>query len=415
MNTTTQLPEPWTSPLQDIDYSSSLLFKHDVWRPYFERLRKQSPVHYQENSAFGPFWSITRFDDIVEIERNWQVFSSSPTIAIGEFKLEEGAEDIPTFIAMDPPRHDVQRKAVQPVVAPKNLVEMETLIRSRVGEMLDALPVGETFDWVERVSINLTTQMLAILFEFPFEDRNKLTYWSDMTTGSPEIAGGDADQAERTAALHECLQTFTRIWHERTGTEGGMDLIRLLQRDPNTADLVSSPLEYLGTLLLLIVGGNDTTRNSITGGVVALNKHPGEYEKLRADSSLIPSMVSEIVRWQTPLSHMRRTATQDYVFQGQQIKRGDKVVLWYVSGNRDESVIARADDFIIDRSNPRHHLAFGFGIHRCMGNRLAEMQLRVLWEEIMRRFSFVEAVGEPGRVQSNFVHGYTSLPVRLHR
>lgn len=415
MNQIAQLPDPWSTAFQAIDYSNPRLFEQDAWRPYFERLRKQSPVHYQQQSPFGPFWSITRFEDIVEVERNWQVFSSHPTIAIGEFKMEEGAEDIPTFIAMDPPRHDLQRKAVQPVVAPKNLAEMETLIRQRVGELLDALPVGEMFDWVERVSINLTTQMLATLFDFPFDQRNKLPYWSDMTTGSPEIAGGDVDQAERTAELQECLQTFIQIWREREGSEGGMDLIRLLQRDPNTAGLIDSPLEYLGTLLLLIVGGNDTTRNSITGGVVALNKFPAEYEKLRADTSLIPSMVSEIIRWQTPLSHMRRTATEDYEFRGQQIHEGDKVVLWYISGNRDETMIERADEFVIDRKNPRHHLAFGFGIHRCMGNRLAEMQLRVLWEEIMQRFSFVEAVGEPTRVLSNFVHGYTALPVKLHR
>ena len=415
MNETSKLPDPWTTPFQQIDYSEPRLFQQDAWRPYFERLRKESPVHYQQRSPFGPFWSITRFEDIVEVEKNWQVFSSSPTIAIGEFKMEEGTDDIPTFIAMDPPRHDVQRKAVQPAVAPKNLAEMEHLIRRRVGEMLDELPVGETFDWVEKVSINLTTQMLATLFDFPFEQRDKLPYWSDMTTGTPEIAGGDADQTERTAALQECLATFTRIWHEREGTEGGMDLIRLLQRDPDTSDLVHCPLEFLGTLLLLIVGGNDTTRNSITGGVVALNKYPREYEKLRSQSNLIPSMVSEIIRWQTPLSHMRRTATRDYEFRGQQIREGDKVVLWYISGNRDDSIIDRADEFVIDRANPRHHLAFGFGIHRCMGNRLAEMQLRVLWEEIMQRFSFVESVGEPARVRSNFVHGYTSLPVKLHR
>ncbi|MEM1156142.1 MAG: cytochrome P450 [Pseudomonadota bacterium] len=415
MSQSTTLPDPWASPLQDIDFSNPDLFQQDAWRPYFQRLRQQSPVHYQEHSPFGPFWSITRFEDIVEIERNWEVFSSSPTIAIGEFKLEEGVDDIPTFIAMDPPRHTEQRKAVQPVVASDNLVDMENAIRGRVIEMLDALPVGETFDWVEHVSINLTTQMLALLFDFPFEDRHKLAYWSDMTTAAPETAGGDADAGERTAALQDCLQTFTRIWQQREGTDGGVDLIRLLQRDPNTAGLVNSPMEYLGTLLLLIVGGNDTTRNSISGGVVALNQYPQQYDKLRADTSLIPAMVSEIIRWQTPLSYMRRTAKQDCVFREQAIKRGDKVVLWYISANRDESVIERADEFVIDRRNPRQHLSFGIGIHRCMGSRLAEMQLRLLWEEIMKRFTFVELVGEPERVQSNFVHGYSSLPVRLHR
>ncbi len=411
MNQAAALPDPDRVSLDAIDISDTRLYQQDAWRPFFARLRREDPVHYQAQSPFGPFWSITRFDDIVAVETNFKDFSSEPTIVIGDL-----ADDIPfeMFIAMDPPRHDEQRRAVQSVVAPKNLAEMEGLIRSRVVEILDNLPVGETFDWVESVAINLTTQMLATLFDFPFEERSKLTYWSDIAAGSPEIAGGDVSHEERLAGLTECLETFTRIWHERRGREESFDLISLLQRDPSTADLPERPMEFLGNLCLLIVGGNDTTRNSITGGVLALNQHPGEYDKLRANPGLIPSMVSEVIRWQTPLMHMRRTATRDLEFQGRQIRQGDKVVMWYLSGNRDESAIERPEEFIIDRPNPRHHISFGFGIHRCMGNRLAEMQLRVLWEEIMQRFDRVEVVGEPERIKSNFVRGYSSLPVRVH-
>jgi cytochrome P450 len=177
--------------------------------------------------------------------------------------------------------------------------------------------------------------------------------------------------------------------------------------------MVDNPIEYLGNLMLLIVGGNDTTRNSITGGLLALNQNPHEYEKLRQNPGLITNMVSEIIRWQTPLAHMRRTALEDIDFKGHKIKKGDRVVMWYVSGNRDEEVIERADEFIIDRERSRHHVSFGFGIHRCMGNRVAEMQLRILWEEIMKRFPRIDVVGEPERVSSNFVLGYTSLPVRI--
>jgi cytochrome P450 len=256
--------------------------------------------------------------------------------------------------------------------------------------------------------------MLATLFDFPFEQRHKLTYWSDIAVGSPEMAGGNVGNEERRAGLEECLGAFTRLWHERKGRAGGFDLISLLQRDPNTCDMVERPNEYLGNLLLLIVGGNDTTRNSISGGVLALNQNPAEYDKLRANPGLIPSMVSEIIRWQTPLAHMRRTATRDIEFRGKRISKGDKVVMWYLSGNRDETAIDHADQFIIDRDNPRHHISFGFGVHRCMGNRLAEMQLRILWEEIMERFHKVEVMGEPERVRSNFVRGYRKLPVRLH-
>lgn len=411
MNMAQQLPDALTTPLDQIDVSDARLYEQDAWRPYFERLRKEDPVHYQANSPFGPFWSVTRFEDILAVDSNHEVFSSEPTIVIGDL-----TDDLPVemFIAMDPPKHDVQRRAVQSVVAPRNLADMEELIRSRVVEILDNLPLGETFDWVELVSKNLTTQMLATLFDFPFEQRHKLTYWSDIAADSPEISGGEADPEERFEALNECLQTFTRLWHERAGSQDGFDLISLLQRDPNTADMVERPMEFLGNILLLIVGGNDTTRNSATGGVLALNQNPAEYDKLRANPALIPGMVSEIIRWQTPLVHMRRTATRDVEFKGKQIKKGDKVVMWYLSGNHDDTAIENANDFIIDRANPRHHVSFGFGVHRCMGNRLAEMQLRILWEEIMQRFSFVEVMAEPQRIRSNFVRGYKTLPVRLH-
>ena len=399
-------------PLAAIDVSDATLYQQDTWRPYFERLRAEDPVHWSENDTFGGFWSVTRFQDITAVDGNHEAFSSVPAITIGDY-----GDDLPVtqFIAMDPPIHDVQRAAVQGVVAPKNLSGLESLIRQRVGNILDELPVGETFNWVEKVSINLTTQMLATIFDFPFEDRHKLPYWSDMATSLPEIAGSDGDGDERTAALQDCLSYFTALWHQRKhNSPDTMDLVSLLATNPHTRDMIEDPMEYLGNLLLLIIGGNDTTRNSITGGVLALNQNPAEYAKLKTNPSLIPSMVSEIIRWQTPLMHMRRIATRDIELGGKMIRKGEKVVMWYLSGNHDETAIERPDEFIIDRTNPRYHLSFGFGVHRCMGNRLGEMQLRILWEEILQRFSHVEVVGDPERVLSNFVRGYSSLPVLLH-
>ena len=399
-------------PLAASDVSDATLYQQDTWRPYFARLRAEDPVHWSENDAFGGFWSVTRFQDITAVDGNHEAFSSEPAITIGDY-----GDDLPVtqFIAMDPPIHDVQRAAVQGVVAPKNLSDLENLIRQRVGSILGELPVGETFNWVEKVSINLTTQMLATIFDFPFEDRHKLPYWSDMATSLPEIAGSDGDVDERTAALQDCLAYFTALWHQRKhNSPDTMDLISLLATNPNTRNMIEDPLEYLGNLVLLIVGGNATTRNSITGGVLALNQNPDEYAKLKANPELIPSMVSEVIRWQTPLMHMRRVATRDVELGGKMIRKGEKVVMWYLSGNHDDTAIDQPDQFIIDRPNPRYHLSFGFGIHRCMGNRLGEMQLRILWEEILRRFSHVEVVGEPERVLSNFVRGYSSLPVLLH-
>jgi cytochrome P450 len=404
------VPDPWSLPLDTFDVSKAAIFQENAHGEYFRRLRQEAPVHYCPESQFGGFWSITRFNDIVAVDSNHRQFSSYNSIVIGDTPPDF---DTPMFIAQDPPIHDVQRKAVQPAVAPSQLSDIEALIRQRVNNILDDLPTGKRINWVEHVSKELTTQMLATLFDFPFEDRHLLPYWSDVTTTS-ETVGVEVDMKHREAELMKCLAYFTRLWHQRAAEPRKFDFISLFAHDPETKDMVNNPLELMGNLMLLIVGGNDTTRNSISGGVVALNQFPGEYDKLRANPQLVTNMVSEIIRWQTPLAHMRRTALEDVDFQGHKIRKGDRVVMWYASGNRDDTVIEDPDVFKIDRENARRHLSFGFGIHRCMGNRVAEMQLRLLWEEILKRFDRIELVGEPTRVLSNFVLGYEDVPVIVH-
>lgn len=402
--------DPYSMPLEKIDLSHPGIWQANEFIPFLKRLRDEDPVHYCSQSAVGPYWSVMKYKDIMEVDTSPEIYSSKPTIGIID-QFEEFT--LPSFIAMDPPKHDEQRRIAQPVVAPANLKNLELIIRERVCKILDDLPVGSELDWVKHVSIELTTQMLATLFDFPFEDRHKLTYWSDMTTAIPGRGGVANTHEERWAAIQECLEYFQRLWDERAKKSPGFDLVSMLAHGEATKNM--PPMEFLGNLLLLIVGGNDTTRNSMSGGVVALNENPAEYEKLRKNTDLIGNMVSEIIRWQTPLAHMRRTATQDTTLRDKDIKAGDKVVMWYVSGNRDEDVLERPNDFWIDRPNARQHLSFGFGIHRCMGNRLAEMQLRILWEEVMDRFEFIEVVGKPERVYSSFVKGYTKLPVVIHR
>ena len=408
-----QFPDPYSIPLESINVAQGALFQRNLHEPYFERLRKEDPVHYCADSMFGPYWSVTKFKDIMYVDTHHQVYSSEGGITLGPPTTVQESQMMrtPMFIAMDPPKHDVQRATVSPVVEPRNLATLEGTIRERAAKILDSLPRNQTFNWVERVSIELTTQMLATLFDFPFDDRYKLTRWSDVATAVPG-AGIVESNEQRREELMECLEYFTRLWNERVNAPPGHDLISMLAHGASTRNM--PPMEYLGNLILLIVGGNDTTRNSISGGVLALNQNPDQYRKLRDDVSVIPRMVPEIIRWQTPLAYMRRTALTDTELGGKRIKAGDKVLMWYISGNRDEEEIERPNDFIIDRPTARHHLSFGFGIHRCMGNRLAEMQLRVLWEEIMKRFRFIEVVGEPVRTLSAFVHGYTHLPVKVH-
>ncbi|HVZ08206.1 cytochrome P450 [Rhodopila sp.] len=401
-------------PLSQIDVSDPHLYQDDTWRPWFERLRREDPVHRCENGMYGAYWSVTRYRDIMAVDTNHEAFSSDAYM--GGIVLRDLPVDKrrPSFISMDPPKHDEQRKTVSPIVAPGNLARMADTIRERTNKVLDSLPRGETFDWVDLVAVELTTMMLATLFDFPFEERRKLTYWSNVATVNTR-AGTEVDSEEkRNEILDVAMAEFRALWEERAKQDPRPDLISMLAHGEATRDLPTRPHEFMGNLLLLVVGGNDTTRNSMSGSLLAMNQFPDEFRKLKDNPGLIPSMVPEVIRWQTPVIHMRRTATRDVELAGKTIRAGDKVAMWYISGNRDEDAIERPDDFIIDRPRPRQHLSFGFGIHRCVGNRLAEMQLMILWEEILRRdWKMIEVMGPPVRTYSNLLRSISSLPVRI--
>jgi cytochrome P450 len=396
----------FSMPIEEIAPLDPELFQSNTELPYFERLRAEDPVHHAVSEEVGPYWSITKFNDIVAVDTNHQDFSSEP--AITAFDPEEDFH-LPMFIAMDPPKHDAQRKTVSPIVSPSNLMNLEPVIRERAAKILDDLDTAAEFNWVEKVSIELTTMTLATLFDFPWEDRRKLTRWSDVATAAPVPGGLIETEEERRAELFECADYFFNLWNERVNAPPRNDLISMLCHGESTRNM--DRMEFLGNLILLIVGGNDTTRNSISGSVLALNQNPDQYAKLRANPGLIPNMVSETIRWQTPLAYMRRTATRDVQIRDKTIKTGDKVLMWYVSGNRDDEVIVDPNRYDIERERARHHMSFGFGIHRCVGNRLAELQLKIIWEEILKRFPRIEVTGEPQRVYSSFVRGYTHLPV----
>ena len=402
--------------LHSIHVADPKLFLNGGILDLLEMLRSRDPVHYCDDSPYGPYWSVTRYSDIMQVDKDYETFSSDAHL--GGVMIDDdivGDVDseffVKAFITTDPPDHSPQRKAVNKIVTQPSLANFATIIRKRTCDILDELPVGEPFDWVNRVSIELTTQMLATLFDFPFEDRHKLTRWSDVTTAEADspIVG---NQAQRVQELGECLEYFTKLKQERAGGPAGFDLVTMLAQDAATKDQPAH--EFLGNLMLLIVGGNDTTRNSMSGSINAFNKFPDQFEKLKENLELLPNAVSEVIRWQTPLAHMRRTAVQDTDVAGKTIKKGDKVVMWYYSGNRDTEVFDDPDRIDIERTNARNQMSFGFGIHRCLGMRLGELQLQILWEEIIKRFDRIETLEEPTRVLSNFINGYTRMPVKVH-
>ena len=367
--------ETYALPIEHLNPAQPALFQADAMWPIFERLRAEDPVHYTAEHEFGPYWSVTKYNDIMAIDTDHQRFSSDYmkggiNIAGGQANMDP----LPMFIAMDPPKHDAQRKVVTPAVSPMNLAIMEPLIRERAAGILDSLPIGEEFDWVDLVSKELTGMTLATLFDMPQEDRRQLVYWSDVVTAAP--GKGLIDTIEQKMAIFvEYHAYFTELWNKKVNAPPTGDLISMLAHNPVTRNM--TPREYFGNVVLLTVGGNDTTRNTISGSILALNQNPDQYAKL--------------------------------------IKKGDKVIMWYVSGNRDDEVIENPNAYTIDRERPRQHISFGFGIHRCVGNRLAELQLRVIWEEILRRFPEIVVVGEPKRVYSSFVKGYEHMTVVIPR
>lgn len=408
------LAKDLTGTADPFDMSRAELYRDNVWQAPFKRLRAEAPVRFVEQSDYGPYWSVSSYRGIVEAESLPDLYSSEAGgITLADFDPAKHDVRMPMFIARDRPVHTAQRRTVAPAFTPSEMARMTANIRQRTEEILDSLDWNTPFDWVDAVSVELTTQMLAILFDFPWEDRGLLTFWSDWA-GDIELVKNEELRLQRLQHMFECGAYFQNLWNGKVGREPTPDLISMMIHSDAMSQMDHH--EFIGNLILLIVGGNDTTRNSMSALAYGLDKFPTARAKLEDDPALIPNAVSEIIRWQTPLAHMRRTATADAVLMGQEIKAGDKLALWYVSANRDETVFGDdADDIRVDRPNARRHLAFGHGIHRCVGARLAELQIGILLKEMAKRRMRVNVLGEPTRVAACFVHGYRKLPVEISR
>ena len=397
--------------LASLDVSRTERFQTDGHWPLFARLRREAPVHYCAKSAHGAYWSITRYADIMAVERDFRRFSSAGNVIIGDVPPEF---DAPAFATADPPTHTLERRAVMPSLAPRRLARLEEEIRREIGEVLDALPRGEPFNWVERVSIELTTRMVAILFDFPRAERRLLPYWAEVLVSTPGPGAIAASWDERAAILERYLERILSLWHARSAGSLGDDVISMLARNPSTAAMLADPKHLIGTVTL-IAGANEAARGALSGGVVAFDRFPAEWARLRANPSLVENAVAEIVRWQSPITHMRRTATTDTEFRGERLRKGDRIVMWYCSANRDESVFEDAAALRIDRHNARRHAGYGFGIHHCLGRHVAGLELRLLWEALLERFPHFEVTEPPERIASNFSANYSRVMVRLPR
>ena len=403
-----------------LDVSRAELWSEDRWQEPMRQLRAESPIYRCEDSKFGAYWSVTTYKAIQHVEALPRIFSSSweyggITVAgDGVEHLKEGEIPLPMFIAMDPPQHTAQRRTVAPAFGPSEIERMRADTQKRTSDLIDTLPIGEAFDWVEKLSIELTTDMLAILFDFPWDERHRLTGWSD-ALGDIESFGTTEERHARTAKAFEMGAAFKELWDRKALNPGPHDLISIMLQSDAMKHM--SEHEFMGNLILLIVGGNDTTRNSMSSYAYGLHCFPDERAKLEAnhDPELAVNAMHEIIRWQTPLAHMRRTAMEDTELFGHQIKKRDKLALWYASANRDESVFPDGERIIVDRDNARRHLAFGYGIHRCVGARVAELQLTTLISEMQKRRLRVNVLDEPERVHASFVHGYRHMQVELEK
>ena len=402
-----------TRAITPIDVSDLALYTEDLWHEPFAKLRAEMPVSWRPDSPYGGYWSVVTHGLVSEVELHPEIFSSSwmhGNITIADPAPESNLQN---FIAQDPPIHTAQRKVITPAFSPSQLGKLEDQVQARTRALLDTLPIGETFDWVETVSIPLTIGMLCILFDMPWEQRHDIKRWSDWASNiGPETQNEDY-RAAFMGQMMEMLERFDGFMEARRNLPPSDDLLSRMVHSDAMGNM--SPIERLSNIALLIVGGNDTTRNSMSALVEAFQKFPGELDKLRADPSLAANAAQEIIRWQSPVTHMRRTAVMDTDLGGQKIAKGEKVVMWYISANRDESIFPDANRFDVTRANARRHIAFGHGIHRCVGARLAEIQVGTLIEEIAQRRLQIVPQAAPTRLASPFLHGFTAMPVHLRQ
>ncbi len=401
--------------MASVDLKDPDLYLHGVPYATFAAMRQQASLHWNPESDGAGFWSVLGYEDITAISKDPKTFSSA--YANGGHRIfnenERGVGDLGSsaigvpFISTDPPLHRAYRSAVLPGLKLTRVREMEDRLRARVSAVLDKVEtLGSEFDFVEHIAAPFPLMTLAELFGVPLSDIDKLYEWSNAMVGEDDPTLRISPE-QAAATMGEMLGYASYLFDLRRAAPQD-DILSMLANGKLDGEPISRA-DFLGTFILLLVGGNETTRNSISHGMVAFTENPDQWQLLREQPALMPLAVREILRYASPVFHMRRTATSDTTVNGQAIKQGDKVVLWYAAGNRDASVFPDAERFDISRDQ-RLHLAFGTGQHTCIGNRLAEMQIALMFEALSQRFPDLRITGSGRRLRSNFINGFLALP-----
>ncbi len=397
--------------LEDVDLCNLDVWEQRVPHEMFAVLRREAPVFWHREPKGGPgFWAITKHADVVHVSKQPKIFSSwRGGTNIFDLPQPELDQTRLMLVNMDPPQHTKYRRLVSQGFTPRQVARLEAHIRELASQIIDRVaPKGEC-DFVTEVAAELPLLVIAELMGVPVEDRRLIFDLSNRLIGfdDPEFQTSMEDGKQAAAEMWAYAQELA----ERRRREPQDDLVsQLLNAEVDGERLTE--MEFNFFFLLLAVAGNETTRNLISGGMLALFEHPDQKEKLLAHPELLPTAVEEMLRWISPVICFRRTATQDTELRGQKIREGDKVVMFYISANRDEEVFERADQFDITRS-PNEHLAFGIGEHYCLGSNLARLEIRIMFEEILRRLPDIELAGQPRRLRSNFISGIKSMPVRF--
>jgi cholest-4-en-3-one 26-monooxygenase len=402
--------------VRQVDLFDPDTFVTGVPHEWFAWLREHDPVHLNPEPDGPGFWAVTRYEDVVTVSRDPELFSSWRGSALLADLPPEDLEGMRLqLIHMDPPEHTALRAIVSRAFTPRMIASLRDHVAQLAAEIVDAVAPKGKCDFVTEVAAELPLQVIAETLGVPREDRWRLFDWSNRLIGmeDPEYGSEDAAQADITAkvALVEMFQ-YAHELAERKRAEPTGDLCSVLVHAEVDGHRLSD-VEFNMFFFLLVIAGNETTRNLISGGLEALCEHPDERARLRADPGLLAATVEEMLRWVSPVMQFRRTATRDTDLAGQEIAEGDKVVLYYGSANRDEAVFGPSADRFDAARVPNNHLAFGFGTHFCLGASLARLEIRSMFAELLGRIPDLELAGPPERLRSSFINGIKHLPVRF--